>query len=174
VNKQDAALFLRRLKVLWPRELPEGTDAEWLRVLAPLEASYADMALNEMRDTLMFPPTVADFRSAYYLALSLPTDTLALPAGDESGSESLRDVYGENQREWVYCWRCDMALSLEERDSAKLSGYDASRGLYHHRCPKKGAAPSITAKERAERNEYYDKHRIAVGPNVDPVPYTGG
>jgi len=174
VRKQDAALTLRRLKVLWPREMPEGTDEEWLRVLLPLDAGYADMALNEMRDTLLFPPAVADFRSAYYVALSLPTDVLALPAGTGADpQESLRDVYGENQSTWVYCWRCDMALTLEERDSAKLSGYDASRGLYHHRCPKKGAAPSIPAKERAERNEYYDKRRILVGPHVDPVSYTG-
>lgn len=171
MNKNESAKVLRRLKILWPRELPEGTDTEWVRVLAPLEYRYADSALDEMRDTLMFPPSVADFRSAYYLVLSLPCDTLALPPGDDDEAfEPLRDRYGENQKDWVYCWRCDMALSLEERGGK--CGYDFSRGLYHYACPKKGSVPAIPSAERVARNEYFDKRRIAFGPYTDPVPYT--
>lgn len=169
MNRNDSASVLRRLKILWPRELPEGTDTEWVRVLAPLDAKLADSALDEMRDTLMFPPTVADFRSAYYLVLTLPSDTLALPPGDEVPSD-LRALYGEDQRSWVYCWRCDMALTLTERDSS--CGYDLARGMYHHVCPHNGSAPTIPAWERVKRNEYFDKKHITIGPYIEPVPYT--
>lgn len=168
MNKDDANNVMKRLTVLWPRERTADGDVEWFRVLAPLDYKIADGALNEMRDTLMFPPSIADFRSAYYLVLQEPSDSLALPPGDEVPT-NLRDLYGQNQKEWVYCWRCDMALTLTERDSS--CGYDLARGMYHHVCPHNGSAPTIPAWERVKRNEYFDKKHIAFGPYVEPVPY---
>jgi hypothetical protein len=160
------------MRALWKLKEDEDVDREWLLVLRPLEANLADVALDEMRDTLMFPPTVADLRSAYYVALAVAgSQRAALPPGDEGPSESLRDRYGENQKAWVYCWRCDMALTLEERDSVRLSGYDESRGLHHRRCPKNGSAPHIPAGERMARDEYFGKRKIAIGPTAEPLPY---
>jgi hypothetical protein len=165
---------LRRLKILWPRELPEGADTEWVRILAPLDYRFADSALNEMRDTLMFPPTIADFRSAYYLALQFPTDTLALPGTVEVSTE-LANVYGSNRANWVYCWRCDMALTLDERDQLweGNGGYDESRGLYHLDCPETLERPTMPEAERMHRNEYFHKRGIVSGLNATPVPYRG-
>jgi hypothetical protein len=174
MNAADAQRLIRRMRALWKIKADEDADREWLLVLRPLETTTAEAALDEMRDTLMFPPTVADLRSAYYVALALAgSDRPALPPGDEGPSESLRDRYGENQKDWVYCWRCDMALTLEERDSSHLSGYDESRGMYHHRCPKNGAAPHIPAGERMARDEYLGKRKIAIGRNAEPLPYRG-
>lgn len=168
MSGDDIRNVMRRLQALWPRDREEDHDREWIAVLKPLDHIFADKAVNMLRDTLMFPPTVADFKSAYYEALAIGADTLALPPGDEVPTR-LRDIYGENQKEWVYCWRCDMALTLGERDGD--SGYDGSRGFYHRTCPRNGSAPLIPASERTKRNEYFDKHHIGIGPHITPMPY---
>lgn len=170
----EVRTVMNRIHGLWPRERDEETDREWVVVLKPLEYRLADAAVDELRDTVMFPPSVAEFRSAYYSALAtVPTPALALPPGDEEPTD-FADLYGENAKQWVYCWRCDMALTLEERGSAKFTGYDGTRGFYHRRCPKHGSAPAIPSGERMERDEYFARRKILIGRSAEPLPYRGG
>jgi hypothetical protein len=61
----------------------------------------------------------------------------------------LRDVFGADPSGWVFCARCDMAISLEER--ALVAWYLPGRGLVHGRCPRPGSAPRMPEKERAAR-----------------------
>lgn len=174
MTKDDARAILTRVATIWRgNDMALETQNEWMLVLKPLNHGFADRAVNRLRDTLVFPPTVADFRKAYYEALAIGGgDKLALPPGDEMPT-SLRERYGESQKDWVYCWRCDMALSLKERESSALTGYDQARGLYHRSCPKDGSAPLIPADERMARNEYFSRRDIAIGRHVTPMPYRG-
>jgi len=170
MTKTQAADVLRRLVAIWPRERTADTDREWMMLMRTLDFRTADRALDELRDTLGFTPSVADFRAAYRRAAARPDDYTALPAGAHSGDDTtLTDTYGSC--EWVYCWRCDMALTLEER--ATDAPYDPVRGLYHRRCPRGGAAPIIPAGERIARQEYFEKVKVRIGPDVDPAVYRG-
>jgi hypothetical protein len=95
----------------------------------------------------------------------------ALPSGGAKEDGSLRDRYGSTQTDWVYCWRCDMAISLD--DLQDHSGYDPARGLFHLRCPRPGSAPLIPMAEALKRNEAFDKRHIAIGRNVTPSGWEG-
>ena len=172
MNTQEANACLYRLNALWPRKRAEGEADEWMGVLRPLDSTTVFAAFDDLRDTLDFPPSFADFRSAYRLAeVHVRDDRLALPSGNANPDDTLRDLYGEDQNGWVYCWRCDMALTLEGRATMKGVGYDASRGLYHRSCPKGGSAPLIPSWEKSPRDEGFRKRHITIGPNVDPSPY---
>ena len=94
---------------------------------------------------------MADFRAAYKVAAAdPPEDRPALPAGDQQGPD-LFDLYGSSQNDWVYCYLCDMAISLEER--ATEPHYRPGKGLRHKRCPKAGSAPIMPPVQRMERAE---------------------
>lgn len=166
----DAQRIVRRIHALWRVRDDEDVDKEWLSALKPLDYSIADEAIDELRDTLMFAPSVADFRKAYYAALARCSESVDVDAGESPDDHmSLRERYGFNQSDWVYCWRCDQALVVDE-DGV---GYDGLRGFYHYSCPKKGSAPLIPQKERLWRDEYFRQHNIVIGPNVEPSPYLG-
>jgi len=155
--------ILQRIDAIWPpkKQPTKEERGEWVAFLRTLDGDVALRSVDELRNQLGWHPSMADFRSAYQAAASLPAaDVLALPAGDEDGRGSLEDRYGTAQEAWVYCWRCDMALTLQERSTAP---FDEIRGFRHSRCPKPGSAPTIPNKDRLERNDHFDRRHIIIG-----------
>ena len=154
MSPHDAARIMLRLAALWPRERTDDELREWQQVLRPFEFEIADRAMNDLRDTSTWTPSIAQFRRAYREAAARPAPRNAL-----SGKVAdLKEVYGSG--DWTYCWKCDRAISLD--DQADSSGFDPERGLFHQRCPEVG--PMITAAERLARSEWYERHRILAAP----------
>jgi hypothetical protein len=175
MDLREADVMLRKLDATWALREPRSDDEknEWLEFLLQYEFDPMKRAVEDLRVRLRFRPSMAEIRTAYTEAGEGRDDRALPPAQEDGRGSDLSALYGENQRAWVYCWRCDMVLSLEERDSLKLVGYDGERGLYHHRCPRKGSAPTIPHAQRTQRDEYFARKRIGSGPNVTPRPYRG-
>lgn len=153
MTAEEALALLSRIDAIWPRR-EARSDAEldeWTAYLAGLDAAIAARAVDAMRAALVFPPSMADLRSAYDEAALLPVTRPALPAGrDEAGCDFAAE-YGHDRRSWVYCWRCDMAISLEER--ATTARFRPGYGLEHVQCPRSGSAPVIPVHLRLEREQ---------------------
>lgn len=161
----EAATIVARLDAIWPPKTPP-TDAErdeWLRFLRPLDPGISLRGVDELRNQLGWRPSMADFRSAYNAAAAAPEETRpTLPAGPDADDTDIYGAYGATQGEWVYCWRCDMAITLDEL--ATTAGFDKGRGFCHTRCPQPGAAPLIPRVEKLERDERFSRRR----PNSEP------
>lgn len=69
----------------------------------------------------------------------------------------LRSLYGVDPSSWVFCCRCDQAITIDERSTVAF--YRPGRGLMHGRCPRPGTAPRLPPKERAARVARYAKAR---------------
>lgn len=152
---------ISRIDGIWPPRKPPTQDerAEWVRFLKPLDAGAAVRGVDLMRECLKFRPSMADFRDAYYEAAALPgDDMLALPPAEGSVQPHLTDTYGHRVEEWVWCHRCDMAISLAGRLGNAV--FDTRRGLRHIECPSGGSAPVIPTKQRLEREAYWRKMKI--------------
>jgi len=159
MTPEDAARTVARIDSVWPMKAPRPAAEldEWLRFLRSFDCRLADRAVDELRTQLTWRPSMADFRSAYELARSMPDESLPAlpPAKGEGEAVDLRDVYGLAIGDWVFCWRCDMAISLEERDTT--ARYDERRGLCHAVCPPRGSAPTIPVGERLRRDEALER-----------------
>jgi hypothetical protein len=70
-------------------------------------------------------------------------------------TDERRSLYGLDPSGWVYCCRCDQAITIEERSSVAF--YRLGRGLMHGLCPRLGTAPRVPPKERAARVARYAK-----------------
>jgi hypothetical protein len=155
-----------RIDGIWPpKKAPTIEERqEWVKFLNPLDGVIVLEAIDLMRDSLMWRPSMADVKKHYHMAAAVPREELPqLPPGPpQEFPVTLLDLYGTHQDDWVYCWRCDMAISLEE-----LSGrpfFDERRGLFHARCPKGGSAPAMPVHLRIARQEYWTKHKITATP----------
>jgi len=158
MTAQDAGRVFARLAAIWPTspEPDRTAAAEWVRFLSSYDLATANAAIDELQKTMRFRPSMADFRSAYLLASTAAPERPALPGRAEDGTaERNRELYGSIQDEWVYCWKCDMAITLEERSTNPH--YREGYGLYHARCPRRGSAPSIPNRERLLREEHFRK-----------------
>jgi len=156
----------------WPTaKVTEDVYDEWVQYLSEYDPDTAARAFRSLRETCKWRPSMADFRSAYFLVLALADEARKqLPAGDGGHDrESLRDIYGSSVDAWLYCWRCDMAISLDDLEYRRA--FDESRGLHHRSCPRRGSAPQIPAAAKAARDKAFADRRISIGPNVDPVAY---
>jgi hypothetical protein len=161
VTAEEVREVINRIDGIWPPRKPPTQDerAEWVRFLQPLEAGAAVRGVDLMRECLKFRPSMADFRDAYYEAAALPgDDMLALPPAEGSVAPHLTDTYGHRVEEWVFCWRCDRALSLDDYDGHIT--FDERRGLRHIECPSDGSAPIIPTRQRLEREAYWRKMKI--------------
>ena len=160
---EDAKTIMRRIDAVWPPRHPVPTDErqEWKTFLLTLDAEIASRAIDEMRRDQIFRPKMADLQSAYHVCAAIAGDaeTLALPSGGR-GEEgpSLQDRYGANQNDWVYCWRCNMAISLD--DLEERSRFDNAKGLRHRTCPKNGSSPTMPVRLKLQREEQWRSHRI--------------
>jgi hypothetical protein len=173
MNTSESTYLLKRMASTWPQsgKLDDAAFAEWTEFLADYQPSPGWQALSILRESCTWRPSMADFRSAYYQALAFADDERKqLPAAhhDES-DDSLQDRYGASMEHWNYCWRCDMAISLDDLENRRA--YDGTRGLHHRSCPRRGSAPQIPAVEKSKRDKWFTDHKISVGPNTDPVRY---
>jgi hypothetical protein len=147
MTPEQAGAFVARMNAMWPpKTTPTAAEvAEWMSFLRVFDAAIAVRALTGLRDQLPWRPSMAAFRSAYKEAAAAPADS------EVRGGEALRDLYGSSETLWVFCWRCDMAISLAELSTDPH--YRPGRGLCHRRCPEPGTAPIMPAAERLERAE---------------------
>jgi len=161
MTAEEALTLLSRIDAIWPRR-ESRSDAEldeWTAYLAGLDAAIAARAVDAIRAALVFPPSMADLKSAYDEAALLPVARPALPAGrGETGCDFAAE-YGHDRRSWVYCWKCGMAISLEER--ATSARFRSNYGLEHAACPRPGAAPLIPVHLRLEREEARRRRGLA-------------
>lgn len=154
---EEAQRIIRRIDAAWPGKTSPTTEhyGEWVDFLDRYEYKFAELAVDDLRADFRWRPTMADFRKAYFAAsTAAERPRLALP-GKTDGQTTLRDLYGQDESEWVYCCRCDLAITLEERarDPIEWPG----RGLQHAHCPHPGTAPRMPADQRAERAEKMSK-----------------
>jgi len=163
MTPEDAARTVARIDSVWPAKTPRQPAEldEWIRFLRSFDCRLADRAVDELRSQLGWRPSMADFRSAYSVALAMPDESLpALPPAKGAGEPvDLRDVYGSAIGEWVYCHRCDQAIALAERDSTAL--YDERRGFCHAVCPPQGSAPTMPVADRLARDEVLERQHGA-------------
>lgn len=162
MNAEQIREVIHRLDGIWPPRTPPTHEerAEWVRFLQPMDGPVAFLAIDELRETSKWRPSMADFRTAYYGAAALPGDDFKmLPAGKtKAPTPALEDVYGHRRDEWIYCWKCDQAISLD--DQYEGAYWDATRGVHHHRCPAAGSAPCIPTAQRLAREEHWRKMKI--------------
>lgn len=157
----DMAVVLGRIDAVWPpKKAPSDAErAEWARYLQPLDRKVCERAIDDLKLQLGWRPSMADFRAAYSQASYTPSDERPqLPApSDPDGVRGIDydSLYGHHRDEWVYCWRCDMAITLEERCGSPC--HHAGKGLHHASCPKRGTAPSIPVHLRIKREEAFAK-----------------
>ncbi len=120
---------------------------------ARIPSDVAQRAIAELITEEMVLPPVA-------LVLRRCRDLRDLQAAQEladnpRAGETLHDLYGSSQAQWVYCFRCDQAISLAELGSYPC--YAPGRGLQHRVCPRPGTAPVMSAHERLERAHRRDR-----------------
>jgi hypothetical protein len=161
VNLAQADFIMRKMDGIWALR-GEHTDEErneWLDFLMTLDHRATAEACDALRLQLKWRPSMAELRSSYRDVLAVDDELPKQLAGEvDKDAPSLRDRYGSEQGEWVYCWRCDMAISLDERYSGVV--HTERLGLSHRRCPMSGAAPRIPEQERSDREDYRVKHHI--------------
>lgn len=152
---------MRRLDGIWPPRKPATREEreEWARFLEPLDGEVSLRAVYELRESSIWRPSMADFRSAYWQAAAQPSEgALLLNAAEGAFAVDPVDVYGHKREEWSYCWRCDQAISLVDMEEMH---YDEVRGLYHRECPPAGSGPHIPTKLLLERQEYWRRMKIS-------------
>jgi len=163
MNVQEAITVLRRIDAIWPRReaAADGEYDEWIDFLSALDGKVAIRAVGEMREQMKWRPTMAEFRVAYWAASTLPDENTKLLPGqvEPTTAEKNKELYGEDPKRWVYCWRCGMAIPL-----ADWREDDEKRGLVHpgRKCPRRGSAPSIPNDEKLRRDEYFRKNGISL------------
>jgi hypothetical protein len=163
MTKKQVEAVMSRMAAIWPKKEPPTLDEqrEWVDFLMPLDGNVSIRACLELRETQKWRPSMADFKSAYYLAAALADDEVKQLPGktgeDESTADRNRELYGHIVEDWVYCWRCDMAIALEDQHV-----FDAMRGLMHPHCPRKGSAPLVPQAEKVVKDEYFRKHKISL------------
>jgi hypothetical protein len=153
---------MARMDGIWPprKPLTHEERAEWVRFLKPLDGPVALRAIDALRESVMWRPSMAQFRSGYWEAAAEPDDeTLALPAAPGEIKPELSDIYGHRREEWIYCWRCDQAISIDDQFENVI--YDERRGMAHHKCPREGSAPHMPTKDTLERQERWRKFKIS-------------
>jgi len=154
----EATDVIRKTDAIWPMGEIQSDDtrAEWISFLLPLDYDTACESLVDMRNDLKWHPAMSEFREAYNVVVTRGAshlDSYAVTGGEEDVDygETLRELYGSSRNDWVYCYRCDMAVTLEERSGEPT--YAAGHGFRHAKCPKEGLAPMMPAWRKLEREE---------------------
>jgi len=161
MNLSQADFVMLKMDGIWAlRGEHTGEELnEWLDFLMTLDHGAAVEACDALRLQLKWRPSMAELRASYREVVAIADEAPKQLAGEvDADAPTLRDRYGAEQRDWVYCWRCDMAISLEERCDGVV--HTERLGLAHRICPKHGAAPRIPEHERSEREDFRVKHHI--------------
>jgi hypothetical protein len=157
MTSKEAGHVIGRINAIWPAKNSATTAyyAEWIAFLESYELTHGDRTLDMLRAESSWPPSMADFRKTYLIVSTAPEQPRAALPGEVAQHITLLDRFGEDQDSWVFCWQCDMALTLEERATDAL--FDRLRGLHHARCPRPGTAPIMPADQRAKRAEWLSR-----------------
>lgn len=166
MNADQIRQVVARIDGIWPpKNAPTLEERqEWVTFLRKLDGEITLESIDLMRDSLIFRPSMADVKKHYHIAAAVPRATLPqLPAGKPGEhTDTMADIYGASEDHWIWCWRCDLAISLEDQSLHSL--WDEQRGLFHVKCPKPGSAPSMPVGLRIARSEYWTKNKITCTP----------
>lgn len=147
---------LTRIGAVWPsKDTSDDTYAEWARFVRPFEFKTSQRALDSLASTCKWRPSMAEFREAYNVALSNPSGQRMLGDGVQQTID-YSDTFGSAQDDWLYCWQCDMAITLEER--ATDPHYREGKGMHHKSCPPRGSAPSMPSWLKLKQEEQRRGH----------------
>ena len=165
MNLHQADNVMRKLDGIWTLKGDHSKEArnEWLDFLLGYDYDVIREAVDDLKDRLKWRPSMAEIRDAYRAVTeALEAEVLLLEGDVDPDAPTLADVYGHIRSDWVFCWKCDMAVSLDERSgiSNKPAVYHERLGLRHRVCPKSGSAPLIPTYLRNEREEYWTKKHI--------------
>ncbi len=169
----EIAAILRTINSVWRPVLDEYQQREWVDFLMDYDVEPAKRAVSALRGSSEWRPSMSAFRESYLRELdtspAAPADRPLLGAGDEAtyrngrrqtNAEKNQDLYGSSVDDWVYCWQCDLAITLAELDTDAT--YRQGYGFRHHRCPPHGSRPSIPNAERRTRAEHWQRTGISV------------
>jgi len=161
MNLHEADRVLRKMDGIWVLRTAHTNEDrnEWLDFLLGYDFDAMTAAVDALKEQLKWRPSMAELREAYRAeTANREAALLELPGDVDPAAASLADRYGAEQRDWVYCWKCDMAISLKERAGAPV--FTEGLGLSHHRCPKGGSSPLIPQYMRTDRDDYWAKHHV--------------
>ena len=172
MNTAEALMITRRIIGIWPAPaLDKEAKAEWIDFLIELEYEPAISALVSLRESQRYRPSMSELKSAYLSVCSgmqeirQQTEVHRLLPGRKSATADNErepygnlDWYGSSVKDWVYCWRCNMAIRLEERDTTAV--HAPGLGLRHDRCPLRGTAPLMPVEAMNEREAYWQRKGI--------------
>jgi hypothetical protein len=167
MNPAEAQQIVRRMSGIWGPLREREQQREWIEFLVDYEQEPAVSAVLALRGIVKWQPTMSEFRAAYLKTLEdrpIGGDQVngrrLLNGKVETNAEANQALYGSAVDSWVYCWQCDMAVTLDERlDSAR---YRHRYGWAHDTCPPHGSRPSIPNDERRLRAEYWQRVGVSV------------
>jgi len=142
---------LTRIGAVWPsKDTSDDTYAEWARFIRPFEVKTAQRAVDSLASTCKWRPSMAEFREAYNVALGNPSGQRMLGDGVQQTID-YSDSFGSAQDDWVYCFACWGAITLEER--ATTPHYTEGHGMRHANCPRRGTVPTAPSHIRLQYEE---------------------
>lgn len=162
MNPAEAQQVVRRMIGIWGPLREKEQQREWINFLADYEESEAIAAVLTLRGASKWAPSMSEFRAAYLRALEDRPNggdeiegRRLLNGKTETNADVNQGLYGASVKSWVYCWQCDMAISLDER--LETAQYRHQYGWAHATCPPHGSRPSIPNDERRLRAEYWQR-----------------
>lgn len=161
MNLHEADTILRKLDGIWIQRTEHTSDerSEWLDFMLVFDHGAMLEAVDSLRGQLKWRPSMAELRSAYREVIENRDEApLGLPGKVDADAPTLADLYGHERQGWVYCWRCDMAISLA--DQCGGPAFAERLGLRHRTCPKPGTSPHMPEYLRTEREDYWVKHHV--------------
>jgi len=168
MNMSEASVIVRKGNACWKPLDGADTQREWLEDLLRFAFYPAKAAIDDLREqaSVRYWPTMGEFKAAYTAVLARQPHLSPFVEGQrllngrvQRNDEANRALYGGAVEDWVYCWQCGMAVTLEERDTS--ARFREQYGFSHDHCPHRGARPIIPAQKRLERDEYWRKVGIA-------------
>ena len=179
MNTAEAQIVIRRIAGIWPssQQIDKAVRDEWFEFLAGLDFNPAVSAVVTLRKSQRYRPSMAELKAAYLSIcanqqserqesagyLCLPGEVCPSSTNAKAPYNNL-DLYGQSVAQWVYCWRCNMAIRLSERDTTAV--YTPKLGLRHAHCPHRGSAPLMPVADANERQAHWQKHGIEL-PKID-------
>ncbi|MGO8683992.1 MAG: hypothetical protein ACLQUT_05365 [Thermoleophilia bacterium] len=107
----------------------------WHQILNQLsDESYSTAVLGHCQNS-PHPPSPAEIHAAAALLAADRSERLS----EAQRTQEDRYLYGSSRNSWVYCDRCRMAITLDERCDSAV--YVTDSGWHHAVCPPRGTRP---------------------------------